>query len=136
MQDSLPDNQLTAYARLTLKDAGLTWFVLELHSDQDTFSAYLIDPQQEQFGYFSFGYLEEHLGIASLEVLGELPGEGVILGMAEVPSAIEYDQSFTPKPLVEAVREKGQIGHSKREGVPTKATIEPQRAYMYAFNFN
>ena len=66
-QDCLPDNQLTAYARLTVKAIGYTWFVLELHGDQDTFSAYLIDPRQEQFGYFSFAYLEEHLGIASLD---------------------------------------------------------------------
>src|SRR6266699_4997742 len=101
-QDNLADNQLTAYARLTLKDAGLTWFLLELNTDQDTFSAYLIDPQKEQFGYFSFTYLEEHLGVASLEVLGEIPGEGVILGLEEIPSALAYDQSFTPKRLVEA----------------------------------
>src|SRR5436309_3285562 len=105
-QDNLPDNQLTAYARLTLKDAGLTWFVLELHTDQDTFSAYLVDPRQEQFGYFSFSYLEEHLGTATLDVLGEIPGEGFILGIEEVSSAIEYDQSFTQKPLVNAVRQE------------------------------
>ncbi|HYT37000.1 MAG TPA: hypothetical protein VEL49_07430 [Ktedonobacteraceae bacterium] len=83
-QDSLPDNSLTAYARLTLKDAGLTWYILELHSDQDTFSGYLIDPQKEQFGYFSFAYLEEHLGVAALDLLGEVPDEGFILGLSEV----------------------------------------------------
>ena len=134
-QDSLPDNQLTAYARLTVKAIGYTWFLLELHSDQDTFSAYLVDPRQEQFGYFSFAYLEEHLGIASLEVLGELPGGEVILGMAEVPSAIEYDQSFIPKPLVEAVRAERVARHAKGEGLPTNATLAPHRAYYYAFSF-
>src|SRR5437588_9255956 len=134
-QDSLPDDQLMSYARLTLKAIGMTWYLLELHSDQDTFSAYLVDPQKEQFGYFSFSYLEEHLGIASLEVLGELPGEGVILGMAEVPSAIEYDQSFSPKPLVEAVRAERRKRHAKGEGLLTSATIAPHRAYYYAFSF-
>ena len=112
-QDNLPDNQLTAYARLTLKDAGLTWFLLELHTDQDTFSAYLVDPRQEQFGYFSFSYLEEHLGIAALDVLGEIPGEGFILGLEELPSAIEYDHSFTPKPLIGAVKTERVARHAK-----------------------
>ena len=32
-QDSLPDTDLTAYARLTVKAIGYTWFVLELHGD-------------------------------------------------------------------------------------------------------
>ena len=75
------------------------------------------------------------MGIASLEVLGELPGEGLILGMAEVPSAIEYDQSFSPKPLVEAVREERRKRHAKGEGLPTNATLAPHRAYYYAFSF-
>src|SRR6266700_6135317 len=83
-QDSLPDDQLIAYAKLTLKTIGLTWFILELHADEDTFSAYLIDPQKEQFGYFSFTYLEEHLGVAALDLLGEVPGEGFILGLSEL----------------------------------------------------
>src|SRR5436305_2322975 len=105
-QDSLTDTQLTAYARLTVTDIGYTWFLLELHTDQDTFSAYLIDPNQEQFGYFSFSYLEEHLGIATLDVLAEIPGEGFVLGLEEIPSAIEYDESFTQKPLVNAVMQE------------------------------
>ncbi len=134
-QDSLADNQLTAYARLTLKDAGLTWFLLELYSDQDTFSGYLIDPQKEQFGYFSFTYLEEHLGIASLDLLGEIPGEGFILGLAEVPSTIEYDHSFTPKPLVEAVRKERIAQHLKSQGLPTNASLAPHRAYYYGASF-
>ena len=53
-QDSLPDDQLKAYARLTIKALGLTFFLLELHGDQDTFSAYLIVPDIEEFGYLSF----------------------------------------------------------------------------------
>lgn len=114
-QDSLPDDQLTAYARLTFKDIGLTWFLLELHTDQDTFSAYLIDPQNEQFGYFSFSYLEEHLGIATLDVLGEIPGEGFILGFGEIQSAIEYNQSFTPKPLGDVVRDERIERHAHGE---------------------
>src|SRR5947209_14870554 len=131
MQDSLLDNQLTAHARRTLKDAGLTWFLLELHTDQDTFSAYLVGPRQEQFGYFSFGYLEEHLGVAALDVLGEIPGEGFILGVAEVPSAIEYDQSFPPQPLIDAVRAERVARHARGEGLPINATIAPHRAYYY-----
>src|SRR5207244_2561819 len=134
-QDNLPDNQLTAYARLTLKDAGLTWFLLEMHTDQDTFSAYLVDPRQEQFGYFSFSYLEEHLGIAALDVLGEIPGEGFILGLEELPSAIEYDHSFTPKPLVVAVREERIERHTKGEGLPTSSSLAPHRAYYYVASF-
>jgi len=43
-----------AYARLTLKAIGMTWYLLELYSDQDTFSAYLVDRRKKQFGYFSF----------------------------------------------------------------------------------
>src|SRR6266700_5748891 len=117
------------------KDAGLTWFLLELHSDQDTFSGYLTDPQKEQFGYFSFTYLEEHLGIASLDLLGEIPGEGFILGLAEVPSTIEYDHSFTPKPLVEAVRKERTAQHLKSQGLPTNESLAPHRAYYYAASF-
>ena len=134
-QDSLPDDQLTAYARLTLKAIGLTWFLLELHTDQDTFSAYLIDPQKEQFGYFSFSYLEEHLGIATLDVLGEIPGEGFILGVQEIPSAIEYDQNFTPKPLGDAVRDERIERHAHGEGLPTSASLAPHRAYYYAVSY-
>ena len=134
-QDNLPDNQLITYARLTLKDAGLTWFLLELHADQDTFSAYLIDPKQEQFGYFSFAYLEEHLGIAALDVLAEIPVEGFILGVEEIPSAIEYDHSFMPKPLIEAVREERKARHAKGEGLPTSRSLAPHRAYYYAASF-
>lgn len=134
-QDSLPDNQLIAYARLTLKDAGLTWFVLELHRDQDTFSAYLIDSRQEQFGYFSFSYLEEHLGIAALDVLAEIPGEGFILGLSEVPSALAYNESFSPKPLIDAVREERILRHAKGEGLPTDSSLARHRAYYYAVAF-
>lgn len=134
-QDSLPDNQLIAYARLTIKAVGYTWFVLELHGDQDTYSAYLIDPQQEQFGYFSFSYIEEHLGIASLDVLGEIPGEGFILGIAELPSVIEYDASFTPKPLIDAVRQERIMRHAHGEGLPTNASLAPHRAYYYALRY-
>ena len=135
MQDSLLDNQLTAHARRTLKDAGLTWFLLELHTDQDTFSAYLVDPRQEQFGYFSFSYLEEHLGIAALDVLGEIPGEGFILGLEELPSAIEYDHSFTPKPLIDAVKTERVARHAKGEGLHTSASLAPYRAYYYVASF-
>ncbi len=135
IQDTLPDGQLIAYARLTLTDAGLTWFVLELHGDQDTFSAYLIDPNQEQFGYFSFAYLAEHLGIAALDVLAEIPGEGFILGLEEIPSAIEYDESFSPKPLVDAVREERIKRHAKGEGLPTNSSLARHRAYYYAVAF-
>ncbi len=134
-QDSLLDNQLTAYARLTLKEAGLTWFLLELHTDQDTFSAYLVDPRQEQFGYFSFSYLEEHLGIAALDVLGEIPGEGFILGLEELPSAIEYDHSFTPKPLIDAVKTERVARHAKGEGLHTSASLALYRAYYYVASF-
>jgi hypothetical protein len=134
-QDSLPDNRLTAYARLTLKDAGMTWYILELDTDQDTFSAYLIDPQQEQFGYFSFEYLEEHLGIASLELLGEIQGEGFILGFSESPSVIEYDESFTTRPLIEAVKQERIKRHIIGEGLPTDASLAPHRAYYYAASF-
>ena len=135
MQDSLLDNQLTAHARRTLKDAGLTWFLLELHTDQDTFSAYLVDPRQEQFGYFSFSYLEEHLGIAALDVLGEIPGEGFLLGLEELPSAIEYDHSFTPKPLIDAVKTERVARHAKGEGLHTSASLAPYRAYYYVASF-
>ncbi len=131
-QDSLPDDQLIAYAKLTLKTIGLTWFILELHADEDIFSAYLIDPQKEQFGYFSFSYLEEHLGIAALDVLGEIPAEGMILSLEEVPSTIEYDENFTSKPLVEAVREERIKRRASGEGLPTDAILAPHRAYYYA----
>jgi hypothetical protein len=134
-QDSLPDNQLTAYARLTIKAIDFTWFLLELHSDQDTFSAYLIDPQKEQFGYFSFSYIEEHLGIAALEVLGEIPGEGMILSLEEVPSAIAYDERFMQKPLVEAVRQERKKRHGQGEGLPISASLSPHRAYYYAASY-
>lgn len=134
-QDSLPDDQLMSYARLTLKDIGMTWYLLELHTDQDTFSAYLVDPEKEQFGYFSFSYLEEHLGIASLDVLGEIPGAGFILGFEEVSSAIEYDQSFSPKRLVDAVREEREERHTRGEGLPLSASLAPHRAYYYAVSY-
>src|SRR5436309_2338180 len=124
-QDSLPDDQLIAYARLTLKAIGYTWFLLELHEDQDTFSAYLIDPQKEQFGYFSFAYIEEHLGIASIDVLGEIPGEGFILGLAEIPSVIAYDERFMQKPLIEAVREERTARQAHGEGLPISASLSP-----------
>jgi hypothetical protein len=134
-QDSLPDNQLLAYARLTLKAIGYTWFLLELHTDQDTFSAYLIDPQKEQFGYFSFLYLEEHLGIAALEVLGEIPDEGMVFSLEEVSTTIEYDESFTPKPLIDAVRQERVTQHQHGEGLSTNASLAPHRAYYYAVSF-
>lgn len=134
-QDSLSDTQLTAYARLTLTVAGLTWFLLELHGDQDTFSGYLIDPEKEQFGYFSFAYLEEHLGIAALDVLAEIPGEGCILGLAQVPSAIAYDESFSPKPLIEAVRDERILRHAQGEGLPTDSSLALHRAYYYAASY-
>ncbi len=134
-QDTLPDDQLIAYARLTIKAIGLTWFVLELHEDQDTYSAYLIDPEKEQFGYFSFSYIEEHLGIAALEVLGEIPGSGFLLGFAEIPSVIEYDGSFTPKPLIEAVREERTERQAHGEGLPSDASLSPHRAYYYAMRY-
>ncbi len=134
-QDSLADNQLTTFARLTLKDAGLTWYILELHSDQDTFSGYLIDPKKEQFGYFSFAYLEEHLGIAALDLLGELPGEGFILGLSEIPSIIEYDESFTTRPLIEAIRQERIKRHIIGEGLPTDSSLAPHRAYYYGASF-
>jgi hypothetical protein len=135
-QDSLADNRLTAYARLTLRDAGMTWYILELDTDQDTFSAYLIDPKQEQFGYFSFEYLEEHLGIAALDLLGEIPGEGFILGLSEIPSIIECDESFTTRLLVDAVRQERIKRHIIGEGLPTDASLAPHRAYYYAASFS
>jgi hypothetical protein len=58
-QDSLSQEQLTTYGRLVFVQARLTWFVLEIAQDQDTFSAYMIGPQSEQFGYFSFSYFEK-----------------------------------------------------------------------------
>jgi hypothetical protein len=134
-QDGLPDNQLIAYARLTITAIGYTWFLLELHTDQDTFSAYLVDPDKEQFGYFSFSYLEEHLGIAALNVLGEIPGEGMILSLEEIPSAIEYDEHFIQKPLIEAVREERRKRHAKGEGLSMSASLSPHRAYYYAARY-
>lgn len=134
-QDTLSDDQLVAYARLTIKAIGYTWFVLELHGDQDTYSAYLIDPQKEQFGYFSFSYLEEHLGIAALDVLGEIPGSGFILGFAKVPSVFEYDESFTSKPLIDAVREERIMRHAQGEGLPIDVSLAPHRAYYYALRY-
>jgi hypothetical protein len=135
-QDKLPDEQLTAYARLTVSEIGYTWFLLELHTDEDTFSAYLIDLQKEQFGYFSFSYLEEHLGIAAIDILGEIPGTGTIVSLEEVPSIIEYDQNFSPKPLVEAVREeriRRWLAHGG--GLYITDSIAPHRAYYYAASF-
>lgn len=38
-QEWLSDDHLYAYARLTLKAAGYTWFLLELHTDHDIFNA-------------------------------------------------------------------------------------------------
>ena len=128
-QDSLPDAALTAYARLTLTEAGLTWFLLELHDDQDTFSGYLIDPKQEQFGYFSFAYLEEHLGTAAWDVLAGIPGEGFLLGLSEVPSGIAYDASFSPKSLLDAVKEERVQRLAKGKRFRPDAPLSPHRAY-------
>ena len=74
-QDTRPDAELYAYARLTFEPMGLIWFVLELETrDQDTFSGYLLDPDTERFGYFSFDYLEDQLAVVAVDVLGNIPG--------------------------------------------------------------
>ncbi len=81
-QDQVPDEQLTAYGRLVCVEARLTWFVLELAPDHDTFSAYLVDSQNEQFGYFSFAYLERILPptvTATYEELIPTPLQEVVL---------------------------------------------------------
>src|SRR5215469_7075604 len=79
-QDTLPDGEIHAYARLTCEARGLTWFVLELHEDGDTFSGYWITHETEQFGYFSFDDMDDRL-----------------------PEALAYDASFTPRLLLDAV---------------------------------
>jgi polysaccharide pyruvyl transferase WcaK-like protein len=58
-QDDFTQEQLTTYGRLVFLEARITWFLLEIAEDQDTFSAYMIDSRNEQFGYFSFSYLEK-----------------------------------------------------------------------------
>jgi hypothetical protein len=112
-QDSLPDHELRAYARLTHAATGLIWFVMELDSkDRDTFSGYLLDAKTERFGYFSFDYLEEQL-----------------------PPPLEYDANFQPQPLFEAVQQERKRLNQKGQGLKLSDTLAPHRAYYYAFAY-
>jgi hypothetical protein len=111
-QDTLPDHELRAYARLTYAD--LVWFVLELDGkDRDMFSGYLLDAKTERFGYFSFEYLEQ-----------------------ELPSPLAYDASFQPRPLFEAVQQERKRLNQKGQGLKLSDTLAPHRAYYYAFAYD
>src|SRR6516162_9620282 len=80
-QDPLPDDQLSAYARLTCEELGMTWFVLGLDRDGDLFSAYGVDQEQESFGFFSLSHLQN-----------------------QVKRVIEHDVSFSKQLLLRAVK--------------------------------
>lgn len=82
-QDSLSDQELTVYGRLFMRELRLTFFLLEIAEDGDTFSAYLFDPQNEQFGYFSFAYLEKTLPDIATSQYTELEPRLLVEAVAE-----------------------------------------------------
>ena len=122
-QEWLSDDHLYAYARLTLKAAGFTWFLLELHTDQDTFSAYLIDPRQEQFGYFSFSYLDEHL--ASLQLMFSVRSQ-----VRDLSSVLE--NSHQPLRTINALRprfSRTRLQQSGQRVMPTAKDSLPMQPW-------
>jgi hypothetical protein len=114
-QDTFPDEQLRAYVRLTCAELGCTWFILELHEDGDTFSAYWIEPDKEQFGSFSFDDLQ-----------------------ARLPVAIASDSGFTPRLLVDAVQQERRTRRVQGEpfGLDSTDSIAQHRAYYYAAQYD
>lgn len=114
-QDPLPDEEVSAYARLTCEELGFTWFVLELHEDGETFSGYWIDQEKEQFGYFSLAHMQD-----------------------QIPFALAYDGSFIPERLVDAVRQERRTREARGERLGLKETdsLAEHRAYYYAARYN
>jgi hypothetical protein len=114
-QDPLPDGELRAYVRLTCEVLGYTWFVLELHEDGDTFSGYWVEPDKEQFGYFSFEDMDNRL-----------------------PVALDSDASFTPRLLVDAVRAERRTLRlcGERFGLPETDPLAEHRAYYYVARYD
>jgi hypothetical protein len=115
-QDRLSDGEIHAYARLTCEELGMTWFVLELDRDGDLFSAYGVDKEQENFGYFSLSHLH-----------------------SLVNRVIEHDVSFSKQLLLGAVKEERRrraLGRGAEPGLLKEVDcLSETRGYYYAAKY-